>query len=83
MRCHYISGKKFWILASYPGHRSMPVLEALLAFIINGPVTSGFLNRKTAMRDWLYCWEQIWVLNTMVRFCKEAFYIGPTELSLV
>jgi hypothetical protein len=34
------------------------------------------------MRDWPFCPGQIRVLNAMLEFCREAFHIGQTEITL-
>jgi hypothetical protein len=58
------------------------VSEAVLTFIINGPVTWGLCNGETVMRDWPYFRGQIQVLNTILGFCSEAFHVGQTEISV-
>jgi hypothetical protein len=59
----------------------MPVVsEALLIFIINGPITWGPWNGETVLTDWPYCRGKIRVLNTMLGFCREAFHVGQTEM---
>jgi hypothetical protein len=42
----------------------------------------GFLEWGTVMRDWPFCQGQIRILNAMLGFCREAFHVGQTEMTL-